>query len=217
MSGTSQPTPAQRRADAEMAIAIAREELNRALAYKERYDVEGHNICLALIDFRDGSSEVLVAYSNDASIPDSIRLGLHLVPNVYGLLPTGARFGCDGMAQYHTEPKLLNFICASPDVRRQAFPLPQPQQARGESHGFFLSLVNAQRQAARDAGGRLQSPENIGRLTLVSEIDCCPTCVAYSIQRFRTLFPAAPLDTIELGKNAGQATPYQQVRITRTS
>src|SRR5437868_5628521 len=96
------------RADVEAAIAIKRAELNAAMSYKSGYNAEDHNICLALIRYRDGSSDVVAAYSNDAAIPESIRLGLNLVPNLYGALPTGARFGCDGMAQYHTEPKLLN-------------------------------------------------------------------------------------------------------------
>jgi hypothetical protein len=40
--------------------------------------------------------------------------------------------------------------------------------------------------------------------------------VTYSIQRFRSRFPGKNLDTIELGKAAGQPTPYRTVRITRS-
>src|SRR5437868_15393320 len=78
---TSPPAPPAR-ADAEMALAFTREELNRALAHKIGYDAEDHNICLAIVKFADGSSAVLAAYSNDAEIPESIRFGLNLVPNV---------------------------------------------------------------------------------------------------------------------------------------
>jgi hypothetical protein len=216
MKSPSSPTELQRRADAEMALAIIREDLNRALAYRIRYDTEGHNVCLAIVDFLDGSRVVLAAYSNDAALPESIRLGLNLVPNIYELLPVGARFGCDGMAQYHTEPKLLNFICASPDLRQRAFQTSKRPTPRGVSHEFFLNFVDKQRRAARDAATRLNTPENISALTLVSEIDCCRTCVSYSIQRFRTMFPGKALDTIELGKAAGEPTPYQTVRITRS-
>ena len=51
------------RGDAEMAIAIKRAELNSALTYKLKYDAEEHNVCLALLKFKDGSSGVLAAYS----------------------------------------------------------------------------------------------------------------------------------------------------------
>jgi hypothetical protein len=200
-----------------MALAVMREELNRSLAHKGRYDAEGHNICLAIVEFLDRSSTVLAAYSDDKAIPDSIRFGLNLVPSVYGLLPTGARFGCDGMAQYHTEPKLLNFICAGPNIRQLAFPTPKRPTPRGISHEFFLNVVEKQRRAAREAAGRLKPPDAIRALTLVSEIDCCRTCVRYSIERFRATFPGTSLDTIELGKTAGEPTPYQMVHITRSS
>jgi hypothetical protein len=215
MTSPPAPTAPPARADAEMALAFTREELNRALAHKIRYDAEDHNICLAIVKYADGSSAVLAAYSNDAAIPESIRFGLNLVPNVYGLLPTGARFGCDGMAQYHTEPKLLNFICASPNVRQLAFRTPNRPAARGASHEFFLNVVEQQRRAAREAAGRLNPPEAIRAMTLATEINCCETCVRYSIHRFRTTFPGTLLDTIELGKTAGERTPYQMVRVTR--
>lgn len=216
MTISPSPTAMQRLEDAEMALAVIRESLNEALAYKVKYNAENHNICLAIVDFIGHSGVVLAAYSNDTAIPESIRLGLNLVPNVYGLLPTGARFGCDGMAQYHTEPKLLNYICASPDIRQGAFQTPPLAEPRGVSHAFFQNLVEGQRRAARDAAARLLGPEHIHALTIVSEIDCCPTCLAYSIDRFRAIVPHAALDTIELGKTAGQRTPYQTVHVTRT-
>ena len=199
-----------------MALALMREDLNRALAYKQKYNAEEHNICLALVSFRAGPDAVLAAYSNDAAIPSSIRLGLNLVPNVYGLLPTGARFGCDGMAQYHTEPKLLNFICASPSLRQRAYQSPAAAAARGEALAFYRNVLEGQRRAARAAAERLQGLDQITELTIVSEIDCCPTCVAYSIDRFRTNAPHARLVVIEQGKTAGQPTPYRAVTITRS-
>jgi hypothetical protein len=100
------------RGDAEMAIALKRAELNRMLEYKTPYDADQHNICLALVRFNDGTSDVLTAYSNDDAIPESIRFGLDLIPNLYGSMPNAERFGCNGMAQYHTEPKLLDYLCA---------------------------------------------------------------------------------------------------------
>jgi len=159
---------------------------------------------------------VLAAYSHDTAIPESIRLGLNLVPNVYGSLDCGARFGRDGMAQYHTEPKLLNFLCASPDIRQRAFQSTKRPTPRGVSHEFFLNFVDRQRDLASKAAGRWGGPDSINAVTLVSEINCCPTCVTYSIQRFRSRFPGKKLDAIELGKAAGQPTPYRTVRITRS-
>jgi hypothetical protein len=205
----------ERRADAEMALALMREDLNRALAYKQKYNADDHNICLAIVSFRHGPDAVLAAYSNDAAIPLSLRLGLHLVPNVYGLLPSRARFGCDGMAQYHTEPKLLNFLCASPGIRLHAYQSPPAGEARGKAHATFLKIVEGQRRAARAVAEALQGLDQIAELTIVTEIDCCRTCVPYAIDRFRALAPHAVLRTIELGKIAGQATQYRAVTVSR--
>ena len=107
MAVPPEPTDLDRRRDAEMALAIMREDLNRALAYRTRYDAEGHNICLAIVLTKGDISTVLAAYSNDAAIPESIRLGLNLVPNTYEMLAGRTRFGCDGMAQYQRS-RLLN-------------------------------------------------------------------------------------------------------------
>lgn len=93
-----------RRQDAELVIAFLREELNRHHTYKGRYDADGHNLCLAIIDLTNGASTVLAAYSNDSAIPASLRLHLSLVPDTYALMPPALRCGCNGMAQLHTKP-----------------------------------------------------------------------------------------------------------------
>ncbi len=210
---SSPQIPPDHVSDAEMALAIMREDLNRALFYRKQYNAEKHNICLAIIDFRQSARVVLAAYSNNSAIPESTRLGLNLVPDTYGMLPMGSRFGCDGMAQYHTEPKLLNFLCASPDVRRRSY---QPSQIarkppRGVSLKFFADFVDNQRRVAIEAGARLDSAANVEQVTIASEIDCCPTCVEYSIRLFRQRFGKDKLVTVELGKAAGQPTKYQTV------
>lgn len=206
-----------RRSDAEMAIAILREELNRALSYKTKYDVEGHNICLAIVELTTGGTAVLGAYSNDSAIPESIRLHLNLVPDTYALLPRGSRFGCDGMAQLHTEPKLLNFLTAAPTIRDQPFsPVTHAKPPRGEQHAFYRAVVGGQRAQAAAHARLLPAVQAVRAVTLVSEIDCCRTCCDYSIDRFRARFPGKPLDIIELGKTAGMPTPYSRVTITRT-
>jgi hypothetical protein len=200
------------RSDAEMAIALKREELNRALAYKVRYDADKHNICLALVRYKDGSSDVLAAYSNDSAIAESIRLGLNLIPDLYAYLPETKRFGCDGMAQYHTEPKLLNFLCADPAIRQVAIHRHLPRNP------FYQAVLRDQRRQALQQTQLLRPPGEIAAVTLVTEIDCCTTCTAYSITRFREHYSQTPLHTIELGKDpgAGQRTQYTKVKITRT-
>jgi hypothetical protein len=198
------------RGDAEMAIALKRVELNRALHYKHKYDAEKHNLCLALVLFKDGTFDVLAAYSNDSAIPESIRLGLNLIPDMYAALPKMERFGCDGMAQFHTEPKLLNYLCANPFLRQSTFHGPPPRNS------FYQSVLADQRERAARQAQLLKRPEDIASITLVTEIDCCPTCTAYSLHRFRARFPNTPLHTIELGKKVGEKGPTQlkEVQVT---
>jgi hypothetical protein len=200
------------RAEAEMAIALKRAELNRALSYRTRYNAEGHNICLALINFKDGSSDVLTAYSHDSAIPESIRLGLNLVPDVSAFVPASARFGCAGMGQYHTEPKLLNFLAATPAIRQRVYTGPLPEDP------LYRRVLEKQREQAARQAQRLKRPEDIASVTLVTEIDCCTTCTDYSLQRFRARFPHTPLHVIELGKKVREKVPaqFRHVKVTVT-
>ncbi|MGK7867206.1 hypothetical protein [Falsiroseomonas sp. E2-1-a20] len=207
-----------KRQDAEMAIAFVREELNRALAYKKRYDAEGHNLCLAIVELKTGGSAVIAAYSNDSAIPESLRLHLSLVPDVYALMKPSQRFGCDGMAQFHTEPKLLNFLTATPSIREQPFSSATPDRPpRVGGQALYRAVLGVQRRQATTAAKLLPPPEMMTTVTLVSEIACCPTCVAYSINRFRGRFSGKRLETIELGKQAGQPTAYSGITVTRRS
>lgn len=198
------------RGDAEMAIAVKRAELNRALNYKRKYNAESHNICLALLRFDDGTTDVLPAYSNDSAIPQSIRLGLNLIPDVYGALPRGRRFGCDGMAQYHTEPKLLNYLSATPEIRRRAFRGFLPRDP------FYRSVLQGQREQAAKRAELLKNAEELSCIALVTEIDCCPTCLEYSIKRFCARFPHTPLYPIELGKKTREKIPprFEEVKVS---
>jgi hypothetical protein len=197
------------RGDAEMAIAVKRAELNRALSYKTRYDAEGHNICLALVRFTNSIIDVFAAYSNDSAIPESIRLGLNLIPDVYDSLSKEGRFGCDGMAQFHTEPKLLNYLCATLAVRQTAFAGRLPRVP------FYRSVVEKQREQAITRAGLLKRPEDMLSVTLVTEINCCRTCTQYSVNSFRARFPKTPLHVIELGKKVKERVPaqFQEVKI----
>ncbi|OAI16290.1 hypothetical protein A1507_12095 [Methylomonas koyamae] len=107
-----------------------------------RKDAEEHNICLALIRFKDDTIDALTAYSNDSAIPESIRLGLNLIPNLYAFMPKTEFFGCDGMAQLHTEPKLLNYLFATPGIRQNAFSGNLPINT------FYKSVLESQRERA---------------------------------------------------------------------
>ena len=196
------------RGDAEKAIGIKREEINRALSYKTSYDAEEHNICLALIAFKDGKTDVLAAYSNDSAIPESLRLHLDLVPNLYPNMPEEHRFGCDGRAQYHTEPKLLNYLCAAPAIRTSALRSWLPR------HALYKAVLGEQRADAKAKANRLRKPSSLASVTLITEIDCCKKCVEYSIKRFRHNHGDI-LDIIELHKLPKARPPqYQVVSIT---
>jgi alkylhydroperoxidase family enzyme len=128
-----------------------------------------------------------------------------------------SRFGCDGMAQLHTEPKLLNFLTALPTIRQQPFgPVVHAKPPRGEQIAFYREFLSAQRAQATTRAGLLPAVQAVKSVTLVSEINCCRTCCDYSIDRFRARFPGKPLEIIELGKVSGQATPYSRVTVTRT-
>jgi hypothetical protein len=201
------------RGDIEMALALKRQELNRALQHKQSYDAEDHNLCLALVRYRDGGLDVFAAYSNDSVLTESLRIGLNLVPNLAGAVPASERFGCDGMAQHHTEPKLLNYLCAAPSLRQSAY------QGRLPHSAFYRSVVKGQREQALQAPSLLKQPEEVASVTLVSEIDCCTTCRKYSIQRFRTRYPSIPLEIVQFGKQVrtGQPPQFEKVTVTRTT
>jgi hypothetical protein len=191
------------RGDVEMAMALKRAELNRALAYKTRYDADRHNLCLALVRFKDGTFDVLAAYSNDSAIPESLRLGLGLVPDLYASMPKAQRFGCDGRAQYHTEPKLLNYLCASPSLRLSRYCAALPRNA------VYRAILAEQRGRAAMQSAQLKQPQEIASVTLVTEIACCRTCTQYSVDRFRSRFPHTRLTVIELGKRVVDGVPPQ--------
>lgn len=191
------------RVDAEIAIIMKRAELNDVLRHRSNYDVEGHNICLALVKFKDGSSDILSAYSNDSAIPESVRLGMNLIPDLYDHLPIHDRYGCDGMAQHHTEPKLLNYLCASPGIRESVLSSWQPQDET------YRSMLNEQRRQTRGCAQGLKRIEDVVALTLVTEINCCGSCTNHSINLFKARFPHVDFEVIQLGKKTKGNIPPQ--------
>ncbi len=188
------------RAEAEIAIAYLRAQINAHLEYKKAYDAEAHNACVARVLYKDGSISVLAAYSEDSAVSYSTRLALHLVPDVSRLLPAGEKFGCNGMAQYHTEPKLLNFLLAPPQARRQAYgPAPQPNT-------IYRSILSAQIRQAHTEASLLKGLDDAERIDLVTEINCCKTCCKYAIEQCTNRHRVI-VHPIELGKGVKQGTP----------
>jgi len=221
--------PEQARGVVEHSIAILRQSLNSILRGKT-YDADEHNLCIAIVQFADGSSDVLAAYSNDSALTDKgIFEFLGLVPNTYSLIKEQLKagqpgpYGCDGMAQHHTEPKLMNYLAASPEVRQRALlaqrKLFKETPAREDLWGLNQILRPRLDLAVRQAA-RLPGADAIVSVTLASEIDCCTTCVEYTIKRFNARYPSARLvrgsNLFELGKKAGQPTPFTKTTITRT-
>jgi len=196
-------------AEAEMAIAFVREQLNHALAYRVKYNADKHNVALAFIRYQGGASAVLAAYSNDSAIAESDRLNLGLVPDLSSYLPQSNRFGCGGMAQFHTEPKLLNYLCADSTIRKLAIHQHEPQDLT------YRSIIKHQRECAAQQADFLRRPlEEIAAVTLVTEINCCKTCTSYSISRFRARYPNTPIHLIELGKHPGKGLNPKFTRVT---
>lgn len=143
-----------------------REELNADLAHRTKYAPDEHNLCFAYCEFNVGQPTIVVSYSDQSSLSDKVVSKFDFVPNVRAFLQHSTQqMGCNGMGQYHTEPKLLNYILARPGW-----------------NGHLTAL------------------------TLVSEIDCCTTCVSYAVNRFRTHYPQVTFRVIELHKKVGEPT-----------
>ncbi len=219
--------PEWNRADAEMAIALKRQEINKALGYRKAYDAEGHNLCLALINFTDGNWDVIGAYSDSAALPRSLLLGLGLIPDVSYAMDKRSRLGCNGMGLYHTEPKLLNWLTARPEIRVRAIEKIRLPTPRSMPLATYHAVLRAQKEDAIKAARRLPVVGSVGGdlvkfvddvadITLVTEIDCCKTCEDYAIKEFRKRFPRIHLYKIELGKqvSAGIGPHYATVRVT---
>jgi hypothetical protein len=222
----------------EHTLAVLRQSLNNMVAGR-KYDADEHNLCIAIVEFTDGSSQTLAAYSNDSALQENYKGAfdfLGLVPNTFGLLQKEMKvaaqgqtpYACNGMAQYHTEPKLLNYLAASPAIRRRA--LWRQRQGFGEEHErkdvsledlqVLNRILKEQRRQAYAGAARLGGEAEIAKVTLASEIDCCPSCVKKTIMKFNERYPDAKITRddgtlFELGKKKGKETSYQKTMITR--
>lgn len=223
----------------EHTLGVLRESLNNMVAGRQ-YDADKHNLCIAIVEFADGSSRTLAAYSNDSALQQNYKGAfdfLGLVPNTYVLLQKemqaagqGAMpYACNGMAQYHTEPKLLNYLASSPAIRRRA--LWRQRQNFGDEYErrdvsaedlqVLNRILKEQRRRAYAGAARLGGEAEIAKVTLASEIDCCESCVQKTIMKFNERYPHAVIardkkTLFELGKKAGQPTPWEKLKITKT-
>jgi len=219
--------PEQARGVVEHTIAILRQSLNNILRDKA-YDADAHNLCIAIVDFADGSNDVLAAYSNDSALTGKgLFEFLGLVPNTYSFHKEKAEagvvgpYGCDGMAQHHTEPKLMNYLAASPEVRQRALQAQRKlfkESPKREDLWGLNQLLRPRLDLAMRHAARLPGADAIVSVILASEIDCCPTCVRYTINRFNARYPTARLvrgkNLFELAKKAGQPTPFTKTTIS---
>ncbi|MGH7233751.1 MAG: hypothetical protein ACREJU_20680 [Nitrospiraceae bacterium] len=114
------------------------------------------------------------------------------------------------MAQFHTEPKLLNFLCATPIIRQSPFCGLLPRNS------FYKSVVEKQREQAVKQTHLLQRSQDLASVTLITEVNCCPTCTKYSAYLFRAKFPRMPLQVIELAKKVSEKIPaqFKEAKIT---
>lgn len=161
--------PKMNEKDAHELIALLREVVNESFSKNQRlsgFVPEAHNLCIAHCSFRDFpainffSYSAMSRFSKTALSKLQNEWGVEFVPDV---APNIRTFACGGMGQYHTEPRLMNYIHGRP--------------------GFIGQLTD---------------------VTLVSEINCCPTCVPYTINAFRRTFTDVQVHTIELGMRPGE-------------
>jgi len=220
----------------EHTVAYLRASLNNILRGR-KYDADKHNLCIAVVEYADGRSDTFAAYSNDSALSGNfpgIFDFLGLVPNTYPLLKEDLAksgkadltpFGCDGMAQYHTEPKLMNFLASSPAVRQRALkaqrkPLGDSYRRKDVSEADLNQLngiLDRQLDTAMRHAGQLPGIDAIVQVTLASEIDCCKTCMKHTIDKFNARYPSARIQhdktLFELGKTAGSPTPFKHTQI----
>ncbi|WP_193161403.1 hypothetical protein [Microbulbifer hainanensis] len=148
---------------AEFCIRSFRNALNAHIGAGK--NPNGRNACVLNITRHDGTELFLYAYSSARSLSagehaNLAAAGFPLVPDVSPALRV---YACGGMGQYHTEPRLINFLYASP--------------------GYI---------------------ENVKTALIISEIDCCTTCMRYTIDLFVRANPNVNVFTDEYGKVPGR-------------
>ena len=104
---------------------------------------------------------------------------------------------------------MLNYLCATQGIRRGAIGGHLPRNS------FYRFVLDRQRKDVSRRAGLLRAAGELAAVTLVSEIACCPTCRAHSIDRFKMRHPDVELQIIELRKQVSKGTPasYKNVKI----
>ena len=147
--------------DSEKLLYNFRKSLNNRISPKKEPDAR--NACIMNITRRDGAELLFYAYSSAAGLSQTEKReiandGFELVPDV-SLAHLRSTYACRGMGQWHTEPRLLNFLNCSP--------------------GYI---------------------ENVASVLIISEIDCCATCMNYTVSVFTESNPRVEVYTDEFGK-----------------
>ncbi|EKE70567.1 hypothetical protein [Gallaecimonas xiamenensis] len=147
-------------ADAEQVLIRLRQAINGVVWATPKFDPDAHNICFINLEMRDGRELIYYSFSNMSRVSSTRQaaltgLGYELVPDVSNHLKFWA---CGGMGQYHTEPRLVNYVFCRP--------------------------------------GHL---ENIRRALIVTEIDCCGSCMNNTISPFVEQYPDIDIYTQEHG------------------
>ncbi len=92
------------------------EELNHLA--KGTYDADAHNMCIAHVEFADGTEKTLFAYSDSSKMNKKLKDYFEIPPSS----AYGDHFGLSAMQAAHTEPKLLNYVLnKAPSVGPQRF------------------------------------------------------------------------------------------------
>ncbi|WKE66609.1 hypothetical protein PVT67_04995 [Gallaecimonas kandeliae] len=152
---------------AEQVLLNMRMAINGVVTKTKRFNPDAHNICFINLEMRNGNELVYYSFSNMSKVSSLrqsklVAMGYELVPDVTDHLKFWA---CGGMGQYHTEPRLVNYVFCRP--------------------------------------GHL---ENIRKALIVTEIDCCGSCLNNTIQPFIDQYPDIDFYTQEHG-----AVPSQGV------
>lgn len=147
--------------DSETLLVNFRKSLNKRISAKK--DPNARNACILNITRNDGEELFFYAYSSAGGLSKSEQAsiakdGFPLVPDV-SAEHLRSLYACRGMGQWHTEPRLINFLNCSP--------------------GYI---------------------ENVDNVLIISEIDCCKTCLRYTIDIFRENNGNIDVYTDEYGK-----------------
>lgn len=112
--------PAMNHQDAHELIATLRYAVNESFEKNQKlsnFNPEAHNLCIAHCTFNNAPPLNLFSFSAMSSFSKTAlnklvhEWGVEFVPDVATNIRT---FACGGMGQFHTEPRLINYIHGRP-------------------------------------------------------------------------------------------------------